>query len=84
MGIVNVCVGVSRSVRFFLPTSGGFTHIVCFFFFSPSLSIAYNKAKEFFYSFYLRLTINGSLNTQGGGLNVKVFFEFKPLNTRWI
>ena len=46
-----MCVGVSRSVRFFLPTSGGFTHIVCFFFFSPSLSIAYHKAKEFFLFF---------------------------------
>ena len=39
VAIVNVCVCVcvSRSVRFFLPTSGGFTHIICFYLFIYSL-----------------------------------------------
>ena len=69
MVIVNACVGVSRSVRFFLPTSGGFTHMICFFFylFSPSLSIAMNKAKENFWFSSLGFTINGSPKSKEGG-----------------
>ena len=55
MEIVNVCVWVCLGVRFFsYRVTGVFSHtITCdsFRIYTPSLSIAYHKAKEF--SFFL-------------------------------